>query len=315
LTKSRSRAACSATATRSTSSTKSPAACATSSTCSSTLAWDPDAYSIISQSEIDAILSAKPEDRRALLESAAGVQKYRARRTETRRKMEKVEADLLRVTDITSELESQLRPLEEQAASAREAESLQARLKYLQLALLARDYESRLRRADQLRASKETSTGRVLEALTQIEELEKSEAQLEARARELEAAMDALQTEATQVLGSLKGAEGELAVARERRRSLGEQQEFLAQEAGLLQARAESSRATLQEQRRALQAEVASSGALSNEAAQAEARLNASGVLVQEAARELQVLQARALGRMRAGQQAREAAAAGTRFE
>lgn len=271
----------------------------------------PDAYSIVSQSEIDAILSAKPEDRRNLLESAAGVQKYRARRTETRRKLEKVDADLLRVGDITSELESQLVPLEEAAQAAREFEGLSGRLKYLQLALLARDYEARLKRLEQLRVSKDSSTNRVLEALHLIENLEGGEAALSARLRELEGVMDALGAEGTEIVSRLKSSEGELAVARERRRSLSEQAEFLAQEAGLLTARAESGREELKERRRELEAQVRSSGALSGEAAQAEARLNAANLKLQEATRELQVLQARALELMRSGQRSREAAAGG----
>lgn len=271
----------------------------------------PDAYSIVSQSEIDAILSAKPEDRRNLLESAAGVQKYRARRSETRRKLEKVDADLLRVGDITSELESQLVPLEEAAQAAREFESLSGRLKYLQLALLARDYEARLRRLEQLKVAQETSTNRVLEALHLIEELEGGESSLSARLRELEGVMDALGAEATEVVSRLKSSEGELAVARERRRALSEQAEFLAQEAGLLQARAESGREEARQRRRDLEGEVRSSGALSGEAAQAEARLNASGVKLQESTRELQVLQSRALDLLRNSQSARESAASG----
>src|SRR5918998_1620545 len=71
----------------------------------------PETYSIVSQSEIDSILSAKPEDRRGLIEGAAGVQKYHARRNETRRKLDRVQADLTRVADIMSELDSQLGPL------------------------------------------------------------------------------------------------------------------------------------------------------------------------------------------------------------
>ena len=84
----------------------------------------PESYSIISQSEIDAILSAKPEDRRGLIEGAAGVQKYHARRNETRRKFDRVEADLTRVFDIMSELETQLEPLAQQAELAREYRQL-----------------------------------------------------------------------------------------------------------------------------------------------------------------------------------------------
>jgi chromosome segregation protein len=271
----------------------------------------PDAYSIVSQSEIDAILSAKPEDRRNLLESAAGVQKYRARRNETRRKLERVDADLLRVRDITSELESQLAPLESQARAARDFDEMQARLKYLQLALLAREYDVRLKRLSHLREGKETHTNAVLEQLQQIENLESDEARSEARLRELEGAMDALQTETTDVVSRLKGAEGDLAVARERRRALSEQQEFLAQEIGLLRARTQAAREAVAAQKRELEAAVRESGALSGEAAQAEAKAGAANARLQEATRELQGLQGRVIELMRASQQKRESAAGG----
>ena len=117
----------------------------------------PESYSIISQSEIDAILSAKPEDRRGLIEGAAGVQKYHARRNETRRKLDRVEADLTRVFDIMSELESQLEPLAEQAELAREYHNYVARLRILQLAVLARDYETRQKRMQGLIEARDTN--------------------------------------------------------------------------------------------------------------------------------------------------------------
>ena len=103
----------------------------------------PDAGCIISQGEIDAILSAKAEDRRGLIEGAAGIQKYHARRTETRRRLEKVSLDLTRIGDIASELEKQVEPLGQQAEIARQYDELVARLKSLQLGVTGRDYAAR----------------------------------------------------------------------------------------------------------------------------------------------------------------------------
>ncbi len=271
----------------------------------------PDAYTIISQSEIDSILSARPEDRRGLIEGAAGVQKYRARRTETRRKLDRVEADLLRVADITSELDSQLAPLAEQAELAREYDNLVQRLRSLQLAILAREYDVRLKRLCALEEQKTTNSDAVANGQAAIARLEAAETELEARMRGLEAQMDALQSETTDVVSRLKAEEGTLAVARERRRALTEQQEFQAQEIGLLRARIATATGSIETQREELEATLNASSSLSSNAAEAEARLGAANVRLQEATRELQSCQSRVIELMRAGQKRREAAAAG----
>ncbi|MEW6745049.1 MAG: chromosome segregation protein SMC [Planctomycetota bacterium] len=87
------------------------------------------AYSFMEQGKIDAILSVNPLDRRAVLEEAAGVSKYRARRRETLRKLERVEQDLLRAGDLIQELERQVRSLKQQAGRARTYQAASQRLK------------------------------------------------------------------------------------------------------------------------------------------------------------------------------------------
>ncbi len=69
------------------------------------------AYSIIEQGKIGQILSSKPADRRALIEEAAGITKYRARRRQTQLKLEAAQQNLLRVNDIVHEVEKQLESL------------------------------------------------------------------------------------------------------------------------------------------------------------------------------------------------------------
>ena len=83
------------------------------------------AYSFIEQGKIGQILSNKPTDRRALIEEAAGVTKYRARRRQTQLKLDATQANLLRVNDIVTEVEKQLDSLKRQASKARRRMVLQ----------------------------------------------------------------------------------------------------------------------------------------------------------------------------------------------
>jgi len=74
---------------------------------------------IVSQGQIDAVLNARPEDRRAIIEEAAGVLKYRKRKDRAERRLSSTDADLIRVKDLMREVRRQLRPLEKQAEAAR----------------------------------------------------------------------------------------------------------------------------------------------------------------------------------------------------
>ncbi len=79
-----------------------------------------EGYSIIGQGKIDEILSVKSEDRRAIIEEAAGIVKYKSRKQQAVRKLEDTEQNLLRINDIIHELETQVGPLEEQSQKAQE---------------------------------------------------------------------------------------------------------------------------------------------------------------------------------------------------
>ncbi len=102
------------------------------------------AYSFVSQSEIDAVLSARPEDRRELFEEAAGIKKYRVKKREAVRKLENAEGNLDRVRDIIFELDQQREPMREQAETARRYLELTARLQQIEVDLLV----SEVQRAD-----------------------------------------------------------------------------------------------------------------------------------------------------------------------
>ena len=91
------------------------------------------AYSIIEQGRVGLIVSAKPEDRRAFIEEAAGVTKYKARRNVAERKMEYTQQNLLRVLDIVSELEKRLESLARQAKKADRYKKIKAQMREIEL--------------------------------------------------------------------------------------------------------------------------------------------------------------------------------------
>ncbi len=98
---------------------------------------------IVGQGKLAEILESRPEDRRAFIEEAAGVLKHRKRKEKAVRKLDAMSANLARLTDLTTELRRQLKPLGRQAEMARRAQTIQADLRDARLRLAADDLVSR----------------------------------------------------------------------------------------------------------------------------------------------------------------------------
>ena len=94
---------------------------------------------IVGQGQLDAILLANPEERRAFIEEAAGVLKHRKRKEKALRKLDSMQANLARIQDLTVELRRQLKPLGKQAEVARKASTIQSDVRDSKLRLLADD--------------------------------------------------------------------------------------------------------------------------------------------------------------------------------
>jgi chromosome segregation protein len=94
-----------------------------------------NAYSLIEQGEVDMLLNARPQDRRHLIEEAAGVTKYKERKRETLQKMERTEQNLLRVQDVIGEVRRQMNALRRQAARARRYREYQKEIGTLEVGL------------------------------------------------------------------------------------------------------------------------------------------------------------------------------------
>ena len=99
-----------------------------------------DAYSVIELKMVESILSDKTDERRHLFEEAAGVTKYKHRRRAAYRKLESVQADLLRVNDIVAEVQKAVSSLERQAKRAEQHNEVRSRLKHLEIDLMEREY-------------------------------------------------------------------------------------------------------------------------------------------------------------------------------
>ena len=133
--RSRSPARCSAPVTPSTRSTARPAGCSTSRSCSPTPGIGRQQHVIVGQGQLDAVLNARPEDRRAIIEEAAGILKFRKRRERAERRLEATEGNLLRLNDLLREVRRQLTPLQRQADAARRHGGLVEELRAIRLHL------------------------------------------------------------------------------------------------------------------------------------------------------------------------------------
>lgn len=172
---------------------------------------------IVGQGQLDKVLHATPEDRRGFIEEAAGILKHRRRKEKTVRKLEAMQANLQRLSDLTAEIRRQLTPLGKQADVARRAQRVQFDVRDARARLLADDLVRQ-----QAALEKDVADEEALKARRAVVEQE-----LESGRRN-QAAMEQLAAEATPLLNEARDAWYRLSAARERLRSLGS----LAQERG-----------------------------------------------------------------------------------
>lgn len=176
-----------------------------------------DGYSIISQGKVDEILSNRSNERRAALEEAAGVMRYRVRKEEAVRKLEHTEKNLERIEDILTELSDRLGPLGEQSAAARAYLKLRDELKDHEVNIFLYQYE---RHHEKLQAISDAITEMQNEQ-TLGESAEQSLlaecAALEERVRALDLSLSEQQNELMTLMAGIEKQHGESNVLLERR--------------------------------------------------------------------------------------------------
>ncbi|MHB1315261.1 MAG: chromosome segregation protein SMC [Christensenellales bacterium] len=166
-----------------------------------------DGYSFIGQGRINDILSPKSEDRRMVLEEAAGITRYKVRKTEAEQKLEHTNSNLQRVNDIIAELHDQIGPLEQQSKEARKYFQFRDELKHNEVNLFLYRYEKSVQRIEQLQsqiAAIQDEYDQTHEQFTSVTTAE-NEAYLRELDQKLSAARDeitALKTKLVQFEGS-----------------------------------------------------------------------------------------------------------------
>ena len=139
---------------------------------------------IVGQGQIDAVLNARPEDRRGIIEEAAGVLKYRKRKEKAERRLDATEANLLRLQDLLREVRRQLRPLERQAEAARRHGELVGELSLLRVFVAGREINSLRRKLESIAVDR-------IEAVTVEAELKSALAKLDTEVMAYEAQLSA----------------------------------------------------------------------------------------------------------------------------
>ncbi len=173
---------------------------------------------IVSQGQIDAVLNARPEERRAIIEEAAGVLKFRKRKEKAERRLDATEANLLRVQDLLREVRRQLRPLERQAQAAERHGSLVTELTEVKTYVSGREIATWRTKLESLAATR-------LESATSEAELKSALAALDTQVMAIEAQLSArgasdVSDRLVRVEQLRERARGLAAVLVERRRSL-----------------------------------------------------------------------------------------------
>ena len=174
-----------------------------------------EGYSIIGQGQIDKILSGKPEDRRELFDEAAGIVKYKRRKNTTIKKLEDEQQNLVRVTDILSELTKQLGPLERQSETARIYLAKRDSLRELDVNMLL--LESRQTEKDLLvlREKNETASAQLEDTNREYQQTKVEYERLEQELEELNRQMDELREKTQQNALQKQQLEGQINVLNE----------------------------------------------------------------------------------------------------
>lgn len=175
-----------------------------------------EGYSIIGQGQIDKILSGKPEDRRELFDEAAGIVKYKKRKAAAEKELAEEQLNFSRITDILSEIEKQIGPLQKQSEVAKEYLHLKEVLKHLEINLFLLEYE----RSEKNKAEIDSRVKIVTDELEDSnktydntkQEYERLESELEKYTQEI----DTKKEQKNQFMIMLQGKEGEIKLMQEK---------------------------------------------------------------------------------------------------
>lgn len=175
-----------------------------------------ESFNIISQGEVEKILSNSPNDRRVIFEEAAGILKYKRRKEEALRKLDRTHNNLDRVNDIINELEIQVEPLKEQSEKATEYLENKKGLDNYEVALLAYDIENYNQQLEQVKQKKEKIDKEILTLSNESSSADISALEDNNKLEKLEQEKSALNTELLKVTEEVEKINGEKNLLKER---------------------------------------------------------------------------------------------------
>ncbi len=184
-------------------------------------------YAIVGQKEIDTALAASAEDRRGWVDEAAGVQRYRARKSESTKRLLSAKEHLVRVADIIAEISAQREPLREEAELAKRYKHLSQTLQGVEIGLLVRDLAQATEEVTKLEAQ-------IGQSLTRIQAESKRADQLDDQVRttgeiisDLELQMDTIRTEQQSALTEMERSVAAIRLLEQKREAIDESQKML----------------------------------------------------------------------------------------
>jgi chromosome segregation protein len=205
-----------------------------------------DAYSVIEQGRVSLLLESNPQERRLIFEEAAGISKFKARKKESQRKLERVDQNLLRVTDIVEEVEKRLRSVKVQAGRARTYREHSARLSELRLTYAIQEYHTHHSQLSELTTARDDAQFQLDDAAGNLAQRQNELATQRNDFEALAAKRQQVEYELVQAGASLQSARQRQQYARQQLAQLTEQLEAFAGDRTNLEAKLEEVGAALE---------------------------------------------------------------------
>jgi len=209
-----------------------------------------DAYSVIEQGRVAALLEANPAERRVIFEEAAGISKYKQKKKETLRKLEKVDQNLLRLNDIIEEVEKRLRSVKIQAGRARTYQEHATRLRELRLTYSLQEYHTYFTQLAELESARNDAQFRLDDLTT---DLQRNQQQLAEQREQFEALSQQRQQTEYQLVQSRAAVQS----AQQKQHYARQQLEQIADQAASLESDKQAAEQKLAEVTQSLEAESA----------------------------------------------------------
>lgn len=177
-----------------------------------------DGYSVIGQGDIEDIIFQRTQSRRALIEEAAGITKFKHRKANTLTKLDHTRANITRLQDIVGEIQNQLGPLAEQAEKTRRYQALAAEIRTLEIDLVLFDLSQLYGDAENVDSMRRGLLAKVAEIEKFLEEIDSRKSGVRAKVLEFETQLQARQNESREVVLTIDGIRERMAILKEEAR-------------------------------------------------------------------------------------------------